>query len=198
MLLYAPGYTKEYNEPIRGNTWLQKQMHELSKTAPQLNFKFDEYNFGTFSPSLDSIQAQNKASNLIDQRPGGGRILLTPRGMAMAEKIWNASSLEERKLVSETKNFFNKMRYWEIIVFSYSTHPETTVNSEIKSDFAMKRLHTAIDLFKKRRISLKKAASVAGLPAEEFKEELLKKKIYPYVLDEETYKESLRLIENIT
>lgn len=173
-------------------------MHELSMATPQLNSKFDEHNFGIFSPSLDSIQAQNKASKLIDQRPGGGRLLLTSRGVTIAEKIWNASSLEERKLVSGIKNFFNKMSYWEIIVFSYSTHPKTTVNSEIKSDFAKKRLPIAIDLFKKHQISLKKAASVAGISTKEFKEELLKKKIYPYELDEETYKESLKLIENIT
>ena len=198
MLLYAPGHTKEHNEPIPGNTWLQKQMHELSKVVPKLNSNFIEHHFGVFSPSLDSILTQNKASNLIDQQPKGGRLILTLRGMVVAKKIWNESSLDEQKFVSETKKFFNEMRYWEIIAFSYSTHPETTINSEIKPDFEKRRLPAAIDLFKKRKISLKKAASVAGVSTEKFKEELSKRQIYPYELNEEKYTESLRLIENIT
>ena len=198
MLLYAPGYTKKHNEPIRGSTWLQKQMHELSKATSKMNFNFDEHHFGTFNPSLDSIQTQNKASNLIDQKRNSGPLLLTPRGMTVAKKIWDKSNSDEQRLVSETKKFFNEMNYWEIIAFSYSAHPETTANSKIKADFEKKRLPAAVDLFKRRKISLKKATSIAGVSTDKFKEELSKRKIYPYELDEKKYKESLRLIENIT
>lgn len=198
MLLYAPGHTEEYNESIRGSTWLQKQMYELSTVIPEMKVNFDEYHFGTFNSALNSIQVQNENSNLIDQRSREGPLRLTPRGMIVAEKIWNESTPDEQRLVYETKKFFNEMRYWEIIAFSYSAHPETTANSEIKTNFEKKRLPAAIDLFKKRKISFKKAASIAGVSTEKFKEYLSKRQIYPYELNEEKYKESLRLVENIT
>ena len=198
MLLYSPGHTEEYNESIRGNIWLQKQMYEMSTVIPEMNADFDESHFGTFNSVLDSIQARNKNSNLIEQRSRAGPLRLTPRGMTVAEKIWNESTTDEQRFVYETKKFFNEMKYWEIIVFSYLTHPETMINSEIKPDFEEKRLPVAITLFRKRKISLKKAASIAGISTEKFKEHLLKRQIYPYELNEEQYRESLRLIANIT
>ena len=66
LLLYAPGYTRKINEPIRGNTWLQKIMYAVTKSIPNTNYEFDEYNFGAFSPSLETVQIQNHASGLID------------------------------------------------------------------------------------------------------------------------------------
>ena len=173
-------------------------MHDLSKVISTLSSNFVEYNFGTFNPSLNSIQTQNKALKLIEQRSKGGRIMLTSRGITVAKKIWNGSNSDEQRLVCETKKFFNEMNYWELIVFSYSTYPETTVNSEIKSDFEKKRLPVAVDLFKRHKLSLTKSAYVAGVSTETFKEHLLERKIYPYELDEEKYKELLRIIENIT
>ncbi len=198
LLLYAPGYTQKFNEPIKGNTWLQKQMHALSKAVPKLNFEFDEYNFGAFSPSLETVQIQNEVSDFIYQPYGDGPLELTSRGLRIAKKLWNESKPEERELISELKNFLNEMKYWEIIAFSYSTFPETTLGSEIKPEFKKTRLTSAINLFKRQKISLKKAVSIAGISVESFEKELIKKQIHPYELNEDKYNKSLKLIENIT
>ncbi|NIP62206.1 MAG: hypothetical protein GWN01_16195 [Nitrosopumilaceae archaeon] len=198
LILFAPGYTKKFNEPIRGNTWLQKQVHVLSKTIKNLGYEFDEHNFGAFSAPLGIVQIQNKSSGLIEQPPEDGPIRLTEKGLNAAKKIWQKTSFNERNVISQIKEFFNDMNYWELISFSYSTFPETTLKSEIRTDFQKHRINAAINLFKRKKLSLSKAIKVAGISEEEFVKLLKKRGISPYSLDEETYKKSLDIIEGIT
>ena len=198
LLLYAPGYTDKFNETIHGNTWLHKLMHTISKSIPKINYEFDEYNFGAFSPSLQTIQIQNKSSGIIEQSFGDGPLQLSPRGTRIAKKLWFESDDKERQLISEVKKFLNEMRYWEVIAFSYSTYPETTSHSEIKPQFIKTRMIAAINLFKRHKISLSKAASIAGLSIEKFEKELLARQINPYELNKENYEKSLKIIESIT
>ena len=90
------------------------------------------------------------------------------------------------------------MTYLELIAYSYSTYHETTSQSEIKPEFRKTRTLVAADLFKRKKISLKKAASIAGKSVDEFEQILLKKRIKPYELNKDKYTKSLRLIESIT
>ena len=123
---------------------------------------------------------------------------LTHTGLPIAKKIWDESPPEERRRVSELKSFLNKMNYWEIIAFSYSTFPETTTNSNIKLEFERNRRNAAVGLFKNHDVSLKKAASIAGTSVEDFEGELKKRGIRPYSMDTEKYNRALKLVENIT
>ena len=198
LLLYAPGYTNKLNESIKGDTWLQKIMHVLSKAIPVLNFEFDEHNFGAYSPALEAIQVQNATSHLIDQPSGDGPIKLTDKGIKVAKKLWNELSKKEQRVISEIKEFLNEMSYWELIAFAYSTFPETTSRSEIKPEFYRTRLNSAINLFKKQKVTLKKAASIAEIPSSEFIEELNKRNISAYELNRNHYEKSLKLIESFT
>ncbi len=198
LLLYAPGYTKKINEPIRGNTWLQKIMHTITKSIPNVNYEYDEYDFGVFSPSLETIQIQNHTSGFIDQSFRDKPLRLSSKGMQITKQIWKETEEEEKQLISEIKNFFNEMSYWELIAYSYSTYPETTLQSKIKPEFTRNRIFAAVNLFKRQKISLKKGASIAGKTIDEFEQILLKKQIKPYELNKEKYKKSMDLIENIT
>ena len=203
LLLFAPGYTCKFNEPIKGTTWLHKHIHVLSKAIPESGFEFEKHNFGIYSPSLEIILNQNITSDYIcqtrterafDKRP----IELTKDGIRIARTFWKELNPNEQEIISKLKSFLNEMNYWELIGFSYSTFPETTDHSQIMSKFREKRLPVAVSLFVKQKISLKKAASMSGMSVDLMEKELIKRKIHPYELNAERYNESLKLIENIT
>ena len=203
LLLFAPGYTCKFNEPIKGNTWLHKHIHVLSKAIPESGFEFEKHDFGIYSPSLEIILNQNITSNYIcqthaqrtfDKRP----IELTEDGIRIAKTLWKKLNLNEQEIISKLKSFLNEMSYWELVAFSYSTFPETTTHSQIMPKFQENRLPVAISLFVKQKISLKKAASISGISVDLMEKELIKRKIHPYELNAERYNESLKLIENIT
>lgn len=198
LLLYAPGFTKKINEPISGDTWLQKEMHVLSKFIKSVRYDFDEHNFGIFSPSLVTIKAQNTASEMIKQQDEHGSLQLTGKGTEIAEKLWRKTSEQERTVISDLKEFLNDMNYWELIAFSYSTFPDTTSKSEIKPEFQRTRLSAAISLFKRQKVSLSKAATIAGMEIDEFMKELKKRDIPAYSINKTDFQKSLDTVEGLT
>lgn len=198
LLLYAPGHTGKINEPIRGNTWLQKIMYTVTQSIPSTDYEFDEYTFGAFSPSLETVQIQNRASGLIDQPLKDGPLQLSPRGRGIAKHMWDEAAEGQKQMISEIKSFLNEMTYWELIAYSYSAHPETASQSDIKPGFRKNRMSAAVNLFKRKKVSLKKAASIAGKSVDEFEQILLEKRVNPYELTEEKYAKSMKLIEGIT
>ena len=90
------------------------------------------------------------------------------------------------------------MKYWELIAYSYSSFPETTENSEIRSEFKKTRMGSAISLFKKNKISLKKAASIADMEVQEFEKLLKEKNIPAQSIKKDDFERSLKYLENIT
>lgn len=198
LLLYAPGSTKKYNEPIRGDTWLQKEMHVISKFIKLAQYDFDEHNFGIFSPSLVTIKAQNTASEMIKQQDEKGPLQLTGKGLDVAEKLWKKTPEQEKYVISDLKEFLNDMNYWELIAFSYSTFPDTTSKSEIKPEFQHTRLSSAISLFRRQKVSLNKAAMIAGMDVDEFTEELKKRNISAYSINKTDFQKSLKTLEGLT
>jgi len=198
LLLYAPGSSGRFNEKIKGSTWLQKQMHVLSKFIKEPEYGFDEHNFGVFSPALDTIKVQNTASEMINQSDEEGPLNLTEKGVNVSEKLWKKASESEKTIITDLKAFLNDMDYWDLIAFSYSTFPETTSKSEIRPEFHKHRIHAAVNLFKKQKVTVNKAASIAGMDVEEFLEELKKRKIPAYSTSKTDFEKSLKLLENLT
>ncbi len=198
LLLYAPGLSDTVNEPIRGNTWLQKQMHVISLIKNELEYEFDKHYFGTFSPVLQIIQEQNLQSELIQQHTKKGPIWLTEKGLKAAKIFWNKITKTEKENIQPVKKFLNDMKYWELIAYSYSSFPETTINSEIRAEFQKTKIDSAISLFKKNKISLKKAASNADIQVEDFEKLLKEKNIPSYSLKKEDFEKSLKYIANTT
>ncbi|HJS63949.1 MAG TPA: UPF0175 family protein [Nitrososphaeraceae archaeon] len=197
VLLYAPNLSNKFAQPVRGNLWMQKEMFVLSKILDELNdLKFDEHLFGPHSPILESIQNQYLNSKVIKQQYLNGPITLTDNGIELVKSIWDKISDEKKKLILEVKQFLNDMRTWELISFIYSSYPETTKNSDVLEKFHSERLNSAISLFKKKKISLEKAASISGKTLEDFIILLKEKKIKAFEVDESTLREDLSFFEN--
>ena len=198
LLLYSPGFSDKVNEQMKGNTWLQKQLHVISLLHNELGYEFDKHYFGTFSPVLQIIQEQNLQSGLIQQPTEKGPIWLSETGLKEAKKLWGKTKNSEKQIIQQVKKFLNDMKYWELIAYSYSSFPETTENSEIWLEFQKTRMDSAISLFKKNKISLKKAVSIAGMEIEEFEKLLQEKNIPAYSIKKDDFERSLEYLENIT
>lgn len=200
MLLYAPGNSNKINEKIPGNTWLQKQMFLLEKIMPKIQFQFNEHNYGAYSPTLTALTKQNINSQLIKQQgiEGTGKLWLAEDGLEIAKKYWNDVPDNEKKSIVEVKKFMNDMGLWELIAYSYSTFPETTENSDVVKQFEETRIDSACSLFMRKKISVEKAASIAGLSLEDFISELKLRKIPAFQVNHSDFLKSLQSIESIT
>jgi len=198
LLLYAPGSTGAHNEPVRGNTWLQKEMFLLAKNVKNLHPQFDEHYFGAFSPVLDILTAQNSKSEFVHQPYERGSLYLTDKGVKIASKLWNSASDYEREIIIEVKSFLNDLNIWELIAFSYSTFPETTERSDIIEKFHQTRLESAISLFMKKKVSLEKAASIAGKSIQDFMLLLKQRNIPLFETNEQEFKSGLKHLEGYT
>ena len=196
LLLHAPGSNEKYNEPIRGNTWLQKMMDFLSRGAGGPQYMFRPYAFGTFSDDLELLQYQNTKSELIEQKNNQGPLKLSNAGQEIAAKLWTETPEQARVEITTTKKFFGDLSEDELIAYSYSTFPNTTSNSEIIIRFNVTRVPAAVSLFKRQKVSLKKASKIAGLSEEEFISKLQMKGIPAFYSRQSNFKETLKNIES--
>ncbi|MEI7857826.1 MAG: hypothetical protein WCH85_10025, partial [Methanomicrobiales archaeon] len=66
------------------------------------------------------------------------------------------------------KEFLNDLSRDEILLFVYVSYPDFMEKSAVCERVIRKRIPTAISLYKKEKVSLEKAAFLAGLPVEKF------------------------------
>src|SRR3989442_8190663 len=86
----------------------------------------------------------------------------------MAEATWLSADEKERKVVTYVKTLLNDLSYLELLGLVYMEYPDSATKSEMLEAVASKRLEIAIQLFRKAKVSLKKAASIAKLPLQKF------------------------------
>jgi predicted HTH domain antitoxin len=196
MLLYAPDKSGKFGAPIRGSLWLQKEMFLLSKNFDELReLHFDDHHYGPYSPTVEAIQKLFTNSDIVQQPIEQGPIVPTSRGKDIAAKLWHNSQIS--RIVSGVKQLLNDLSPWEIIALIYASYPETTVNSDLVEQYNRKRLDSAIRLFKKKKVSLEKAAQIGGKTLEEFLHILKKRKIPAVEIDKARLEKDLSSIENI-
>jgi len=184
LLLYAN------DKPVRGNLWLQKEMFLIFRNIPSAKEEFEAYYLGPFSELVDEYLSQLSISEYIKKDSQGFR--LTEKGKRIASDLWRSEKNEVKELIKDVKNFLGDMSRDELLVFIYSTFEDFAEQSEVKEEIEQKRLKVSIDLFKKGKISLKRAAAIAKIPLNEYVT-LLKNKgipIYEYD-DKELLKEMI-------
>lgn len=198
MLLYAPDKNGKFGAPIRGSLWLQKEMFLLSKNFDELTeLYFDDHQYGPYSPTVEAMQRLFTNSDIIQQPIEQGPIVPTLRGKDIAAKLWRNSLEQISKIVAGVKQLLNDLSPWEVIALIYTSYPETTVNSDVVEQYNKKRLDSAVSLFRKKKVSLEKAAQIGGKSLEEFLPILKKRKIPAFEVDKARFEEDLSFIENI-
>lgn len=196
MLLYAPNGQGKLGIALRGSTWLQKEMFLLAKNNSELrDLHFDEHLYGPFSPALESINHQYLNSELIKQNFDNGPIRLTEKGIKEAEAVWQRATDAEKDMVSKIKQLLNDMDSKELIAYIYSAYPETTKNSDVVDEFEKTRVDSALALIKRGKVSVGRAAIIAGKPIEDLIELAKKKKIALFQHQTGSFAEELRSLE---
>jgi predicted HTH domain antitoxin len=198
MLLYAPDKNGKFGASIRGNLWLQKEMFLLSKNLDELQeLYFDDHVYGPYSPTVQAIQRQFVNSDIISQPIEQGTIVPTQKGKDIAEKIWRNSVEQIKEIVTGVKQLLNDLTSREVIGLIYTSYPETTDNSDVVEQYNKTRLDSAISLFRKKKVSLEKAAQIGDKTLEEFLHLLKKRKIPAFEVEKARFEEDLSFIENI-
>jgi len=172
LLLYAPVFS-ERPEPIQGGTWLQKEMYVISKNFSLMEeAAYESYRYGSFSEIVDEIKDQYQISRYLEKT--NGSIRLTAKGEKTASEIWQGVDDNTKRLVQDIKREYNDMKLWELLLFMYVTYPETAENSDVKDKVLRNRLQLAQNLLKRKKVSLQKAAELAGVKIEDFIQQLKK------------------------
>jgi predicted HTH domain antitoxin len=165
LLLYSEGPHGKMGEPLPSNLFLQKEAFVLSKKMKGLEAEYEPFRLGPFSEALDDTLEQLRASHFVSPEDP---IHLTAQGLALARDCWEKASSDLRKLVLDTKKLFNNMTKDELLAYIYFTYPEWTENSDIREQVEGKRIDAAVSLFSKGKVSLGKAAAIAGHTVQTF------------------------------
>jgi len=175
LLLYAPDHTDIFARPVRGRTWLQKEMFLLSKLTGELEEKteYDPNIMGSYSQIVDEVEDQFYISEYEERV--GDTMKLSLEGKKLAEEVWLRADDREKRIVAGVKTLLNDMTQLELLGFIYTEYPETAVNSEKKTEVEAKRLEIAISLFQKGKVPLDKAAQVAKQSTDVFLQVLKKR-----------------------
>ena len=168
LLLFAPDTTGKYSQPVKGDTWLQKEMFLLSKTDRELadEAEFEAYAMGSYSDTIAEIQDEFYISGFAERTDDGVRLTLD--GRKQAEKMWDNSTESERRTVSAVKSWLNDLPFYELLAIIYTHYPESAAKSEVKDQVETRRPDLAVSLLKKGKVSLEMARRITGLTQAQF------------------------------
>jgi predicted HTH domain antitoxin len=168
LLLYAP-LDDTCPIPVKGSTWLQKELFAISKNVPLVEEEanFDAYRYGSFSETIDEISDQYELSKYIE-RDSSGSIYLTQKGNRLSAALWASTDTKSRELVCDIKKEFNDLTLNELLLYMYVTYPETAENSDVRDRVLHDRRVLSLSLLRKGKVTVQKASELAGMSLVDF------------------------------
>lgn len=156
------------NDPLKGKVAFQKEMFLIADYIDKIReqTEFIPHTFGPYSEAAENEMGNLKSLGLVREEGQGYRI--TPTGVSALGKVRQAFTPEEIEAIADFKEFLNDLTQDELLLFIYVSHPEFTEESGVYEKVIRKRIPTAISLYKKGKVTLEKAAFLAGLPEEKF------------------------------
>lgn len=155
------------NEPVKGKIWFQKELFLVAENIPRLEdeTEFEEDLMGPYSANADAELERLRTEGLVELT---GKIRLTPKGKEVAGRLEPKASKETKEILSEMKSFINDLSEDEMLGFIYFSYPNMVSESIKFQDIKAKRHQIALNLYCKRKVSIGKAALIAGLSQEDF------------------------------
>lgn len=165
------------NMDISGKTSFVKTMFLISKNDKEL---FEEADFipDNYGPSSDYvIDVYNRLIEYGIARFSNGKLEITDLG----KKVLNILKKEDEKIdidmISDMKELCHGLTNDELLGLIYFTYPDMTTESIVKKEIENKRMEISIALLRKGKISIGKAAEIAGLSVDKYYNYLKKKGI---------------------
>jgi len=167
-------------ESVKGNLWLQKELFLLSQTYDDLKeeSEFEPYFLGPHSELVEDEFDDLLQVDLVIKV--GNKIKLTNSGKEIADFISKKIKEEDRKIVSDLKEFINDLSEDDLLGFIYFSYPEMRKESIKFNKIKQKRQIIALNLYRKGKISIGKAAEIAGMTIEAFTNFLKHKNLEVY------------------
>lgn len=198
MLLYAPGGTGRRNEPVPGNAWLHMEAFLLGTGAHGARLRFRSGRSGASSPELAAALGAGVRSGEIEQPASGrGPMRLTESGIRAALSYWDGAGRQLRRDAALVKELLNDMAHSEMTAYMYSSFPGSAGGPGDLAAYEDYRQDAAYSLFRRDKLSLRKSASVAGMGHDEFVEELARRGIPAYSMDQGDLDRSAAALERI-
>ena len=154
-------------KPVKGRLWYQKEMYFISNIIEVLrkSLEFEPYFIGPHSRDLEEALDQLKFYDMI--RFNKNEIELTDFGKEVFGFIKNKTIDKEINAIDEIKGLFNDMSNDELLVFVYTSVDKSLITESLEFERVMrKRVPLAVSLYKKGKVSLGKAAEIAGMTVE--------------------------------
>jgi hypothetical protein len=155
------------DEPITGKVWFQKELFLVAQNIPRLETETDfEGSFmGPFSENANSELDQLRIEGLVQLN---GKIKLTQEGKQVTQRVKIKASQQTKDILSAMKSFINDLPEDEMLAFVYFSYPQMTEESIVFEEIKQRRVRLALNLYSKKKVSIGKAAIIAGFCQEDF------------------------------
>ncbi len=154
------------SEPLRGKLWFQKELFLIAENIPELEEETDfEADFiGPYSEVADEELDHLRIEGIVDKT----KEKLTPLGEKIKSQLDETFSADIKDFINDIKKFLNDLTRDELLGFVYYTYPKMRVESVEFERISKIRKEISICLFRKNKVSLGKAAQIAGATQEDF------------------------------
>lgn len=151
------------NEPIMGNTKLQKIMFLLSDVVEDVrdNCSYDTDMYGPYSEIVDYELDDLAGVGVL--RHANNKIETTPMGEDIAKELVKKERREIVELLSKYKTFLNDLPVDEVLAYVYSAYPEMTDASVVIDKMRPNMENHIMSLVKKQKISSQRAAELLNI-----------------------------------
>jgi|CXWL01.1.fsa_nt_gi uncharacterized protein YwgA len=146
--------------PIKGRTWLQKELFLLSERIEKLreDASYEADLMGPYSDTVEEelLNLEKIGAISIDSN----KISLTKNGKDVARALEQKESKQIMEYIHDYKKFLNDLSEDELLCFVYSAHPEMTEESVKYKKLKPKMENILLNLVSKEKISLNRAAEL--------------------------------------
>lgn len=162
-LLHAGG-----GSAIRGDVIFQKELFLIGNYIEEVgdDADFTPHIFGPYSEPAEVALDELVSLGLVRRSAGG--YTLTPDGVRVWERVRSAFPTDEVGAIEDFKAFINDLSVDEVLLFVYVTYPEYTCESARLRDILRRRRPLSASLYRKGKVSLEKAAFLAGMNLESY------------------------------
>ena len=162
-LLHAGG-----NSAVRGDVLFQKELFLIGDYIEEVgdDADFTPHIFGPYSEPAEVALDELVSLGLVRRSEGG--YTLTPDGVRVWEKVRSVFPDDESGAIDDFKAFLNDLSVDEALLFIYVTYPEYTRESARLRDILRRRAPLSVSLYRRGKVSLEKAAFLAGMNIESY------------------------------
>lgn len=153
---------------IKGKVVFQKEVFLISNYLRNIENKADfiPHSFGPYSEPAEISMDELVSLGLVEKSDNEYKI--SEDGILALHKVKHIFSDEELEAIEDFKDFLNDLQNDEILLFVYVSFPEFSKESAVFQRVMTKRLLYSASLYRKGKISLEKAAFLAGISIEKF------------------------------